>query len=311
MIDILHRSGPDPTAGAPTGTRRRLVGVVCAATAVAASCAGLLVATTGTATAATTADISVSQRIAGASASGSTLDVVTVHNAGSATANSIEAVYLMKSSVRSYSVRSSTSTPCQIEPAPPGYLSMVTCPLGSLASGHSVVDTLTYSGTAGAAFSVTASIGDGSPADPKFANNTSTISSYFGPRADLRLAGTLKAGTTAGTAVAVTSVRNHGPNSAAALQEIIEIKSTHVSTVRATASTPAASCQFVPAASGYDLAVACVTNSLATNALWTIKFTYTGTKGSALTAKSTVTANAPIDPVTSNNTQTLSTHLHS
>jgi Domain of unknown function DUF11 len=290
--------------------RRRLTGLVTAAVLVGAACTSAMFIGSSTASAASTADISVSQHISGGAASGSTIDAVTVHNAGAATANSIEAVYLVKSASKGYSVHSSTTTPCQIEPAPTGYLGMLTCPLGSLAKGHSVVDTLTWTGNAGVAFSVTASIGAGSPADPNFKNNTSTISSYFGPRADLRLSGTLTAGATAGTASAVTTVLDAGPNNAAALQEIIEIKATGLTAVHAAPSTPAASCQFIPAASGYNKAVSCVTNSLATGAKWVLKLTYTGAKGIALTTKSTVSANSPVDPVTGNNSQTLSTHLH-
>ncbi|MCW2495534.1 hypothetical protein, partial [Jatrophihabitans sp.] len=266
-----------PVAGGHA--RRRLTGLAAAAALVGAACASAVFIGSGTASAASTADISVSQHISGGTASGSTVDTVTVHNAGAATANSIEAVYLLKSASHGYTVRSSTSAACQIIPAPPGYLGMVTCPLGSLASGHSVVDTLTWTGTVGVAFSVTASIGDGSPTDPNYANNTSTISSYFGPRADLRISGTLTAGATAGTGSAVTTVVNAGPNSAAALQQIIEIKGS-ISAVHATASTPSASCQFIPAATGYNLAVSCVTNSLATGAKWVLTLAYTGTKGS-------------------------------
>jgi hypothetical protein len=288
--------------------RRRVAGLVTAAALVGAACASLTFIGTSTAAAAGTADIAVSQHISGGAASGQTVDAVTVHNHGAATANSIEAVYLLKSAVTSYTVHSSTTTPCQIEPAPVGYLGMITCPLGSLASGHSVVDTLTWTGKAGVAFSVTASIGAGSPADPNFKNNTSTVSSYFGPRADLRLSGTLAVGKTAGTASAVTTVLDAGPNNAAALQEIIEIKATGLSSIHATGS-PSSSCQFIPAASGYNKAVSCVTNSLATGAKWTLKLTYTGAKGAALTTKSTVSANSPADPVSANNSQTLSTHL--
>jgi hypothetical protein len=302
MINIFSDTDGHP--------RRRLTVLVTAAALAGAACVSAMFVGTSTASAGSTADISVSQHVSGGSASGSTVDTVTVHNAGSATANSIEAVYLLKSAATSYLVHSSTTTPCQIEPAPTGYLGLLTCPLGSLASGHSVVDTLTYTGKSGVAFSVTASIGAGSPVDPNFKNNTSTISTYFGPRADLRLSGTLTAGATAGTASAVTTVLNAGPNNASALQQIIEIKSTGYRSVHAT-STPSASCQFIPAASGYTRAVSCVTNSLATGAKWTLKLSYTGTSGGALTTKSTVTANSPVDPVTSNNTQTRATHYHS
>jgi hypothetical protein len=291
--------------------RRRLTSLAAAAALVGAACAGATFIGSSTATAASTADISVSQHITGGSVSGSTIDTVTVHNAGSVAANSIEAVYLLKSTTTLFTLLSSTTTPCQIEPAPTGYTLMATCPLGSLASGHSTVDTLTLGGNVGVAFSLTASIGAGSPTDPNFKNNTSTVSSYYGPRADLRLSGTLAAGTKAGTATAVTTVLNAGPNNAAALQEIIEIKATGLSAIHATASTPAASCQFIPAATGYNKAVSCVTNSLATGAKWSLTLAYTGTKGIALTVNSAISANSPADPVTSNNSQTLSTHLHS
>jgi hypothetical protein len=53
-----------------------------------------------------------------------------------------------------------------------------------------------------------------------------------------------------------------------------------------------------------------VTNSLARGAKWTLTLAYKGPKGAALTTKSIITANSPIDPVSANNSQTRSTHLH-
>jgi hypothetical protein len=108
----------------------------------------------------------------------------------------------------------------------------------------------------------------------------------------------------------VTTVVNRGPNTAKALQLIVEIKSTGWKGVTATA-TPLSSCQTIPPASGYDGAVSCVTDSLGTAAKWVLKFSYTGKKEAALTMKSTVSANTPADPVSTNNHLTKTTHMKS
>jgi hypothetical protein len=149
-------------------------------------------------------------------------------------------------------------------------------------------------------------VGELSPADPTWSNNTSTKSSYYGPRADLALAETAAPGTASGKAKAVSTVTNHGPNTANALQMIVEIKSSGYHSVAATGNI-STSCQFIPPATGYNRAVSCVTNSLGTGKQWIVTFNYTGTAGTSLTIKTSVSANSPPDPVTTNNSRTKST----
>jgi hypothetical protein len=287
---------------------RVLAGLLTTLALVTGAVAVTMLSASGAA-AASTADVSVSQRISGGTAAGATVDTVTVHNAGSATATGVNLALLLKSTSSSYSVHASRGT-CQLQPAPPGYLAMASCQLGSLASRHSVADTITWHGAQGKAFTSFASVGIASPADPKFGNNSSTVSSYFGPRADLRLTETAAAGKSAGTAKIVSTVVNRGPNTANALQLTAEIKSSGYKSVHAS-SNLSASCQFIPAANGYNRAVSCVTNTLATGKKWAVTFAYTGTKGGALTVKTSVSANGPIDPVTTNNSLTKSTKYKS
>ena len=102
-----------------------------------------------------------------------------MHNVGAAIAKGINLTLLLKTTSTSYTVHASRGT-CQLQPPPPGYLAMASCQLGSLAGRHSVTDTITWHGRHGKAFTSFASVGTSSPAEPKFGDNASTVSSYFG-----------------------------------------------------------------------------------------------------------------------------------
>ena len=77
----------------------------------------------------------------------------------------------------------------------------------------------------GAAFTRIVSVGEGAPGDPSFANNSSTLNSYFGDRADLALRQSATAGASAGKVTITDSTVNHGPWTANSLQNVIEINS--------------------------------------------------------------------------------------
>lgn len=289
--------------------RRALISVVSSVALLGAGAAALVLAGGGSASAVSTADLSLSQSISGSSTAGTTLVNVTVHNAGSSTATGVSLSVFLKSTSTTIGTHASFGT-CSFAPPPTGFLGFSTCSLGSIASGASVKETFTYSGNQGKAFSNFATVGLNGPADPNYKNNSSTISSWFGPRADLAISGTAGPGTTAGSGVASTTVVNHGPNTANALQLITEIKSTGIKGVTVSAS-PVSSCQIIPPASGYNMAVSCVTNALAIGQKWVLSYKYSGAKGAAITEVSHVTANNPIDPVTTNNSMTKTTTLHS
>ena len=291
----------------PNGHRRRhpLAARVAAAALVVAGSVTAVVVPSGAALAAATADLSVSQRISGGSVSGQTIDTVTVHNAGPATATNVNITSLLTTASSGLYIRSNTGT-CQLAPPPSGYTLLATCQMGSIASGHRVKEVFTLSGEAGVAFTNFVTVGAASPADPKWSNNAGTKSSWYGPRADLALTGTAKPGTTSGTAKVVSTVTNRGPSTANALQMIVEIKSPGYSSVLA-AGNLAGSCQFIPPASGYDQAVSCVVDALGSGKQWVETFAYTGTAGTSLIVDTSVSANNPTDPVSSNNSNTKST----
>jgi hypothetical protein len=288
--------------------KRSLVAAVSTGALVFSGAAALLVLTGASASAGpSNADVSVKQHISGGSSNGQTVDTLTIHNAGPSTANNVNLTMLQKSS-SNFILTSVNHGTCETEPPPSGYLGLSTCQFGALASGATVVETVKFTGQTGKAFSNYATVGVSSPVDLKLTNNSNTVSTYFGPRADLALSGTAKPGTKAGTAKAVTTVVNHGPNTATALQLIVEIKSTGWKGVSVSA-TPLSSCQTIPPASGYNGAVSCVTDSLGTGKKWVLTFSYTGKKGAALTMKTTTSANTPADPKLSNNKLSKSTTL--
>ena len=101
------------------------------------------------------------------------------------------------------------------------------------------------------------SVGEGGPGDPSLANNSSTIHSFFGSRADLSLAQSATAGASAGKVTVTDSIRNNGPWTANHLQQVLEIKSPTFKKVTASSNLPGASCLFIPPASGYNAAVSC------------------------------------------------------
>jgi Domain of unknown function DUF11 len=283
-----------------TTRKRALVTALAVATLVLAGSGGAVLVA-GSASAGSTADLAMSQSISGSSTSGHTVDTVTIHNKGSASASNVNLVTLLKSTSSHWSGFGSAGV-CEAFKAPSGYLGMVSCQVGTMKSGATVKEVLTWSGTAGTAFSVFATVSDFGPADPVASNNTSTISSYFGPRANLVLTNSAKTGTKAGTATVTSTVVNHGPNNASALQMVIEIKGAGYKSVHTSGT-----CQFIPAASGFAQAASCTLPSLKTGAKWTMTFSYTGTAGASLSVATTATAQSPSDPVTSNNSGTVST----
>jgi hypothetical protein len=282
-------------------------------TVVAATLAtsGFIVAVlaSGTAAAAGSADLSIRQTFSGGSTSGATLDTVRIHNGGSSTANNVNLAMFIKTTSAHLGISSSGGGVCELEPAPPGYtIAMATCQLPSIASTATEIDKITWAGTAGLAFTSTVNVGS-SIADPKLSNNISTASSWFGPRADLKLTQTATSGPAAGKAKIVSTVVNRGPSNANALQLTMEVNSPGYTSVIAT-SNITASCQFIPPATGYNRAVDCTTNSLHTAAKWVVTFAFTGHAGDSLKVKNKVSANNPPDPVTKNNTATSSTTYH-
>jgi hypothetical protein len=159
------------------------------------------------------------------------------------------------------------------------------------------------------AFTSTITVG-ASTVDPTSSNNISTASSWYGPRSDLKLTQSASVGATAGKATFVHTITNRGPNTANALQLIIEVKVTGSFGAGYTA-TPLSSCQTIPPASGFNHAFACTTNSLAPSAKWVLTGAYTGPAGGAVSVKTTVSANNPADPDTSNNSGTAATTFRS
>jgi hypothetical protein len=259
--------------------------------------------------AAGSADLSVRQAFSGSSTSGKTVDTVTIHNAGPDTATNINYSKFLATTSSAVTVTSNVGV-CEFMPPPSSAWKLFdACQVGSLAAGGNIVITVTWGGTAGVAFTSTVTVGS-SIVDPTSSNNISKASSWYGPRADLHLSQSGTIGSTAGKAKFVHTITNRGPNKANALQLIIEIKSSGSFSVGYSA-TPLSSCQTIPPATGFQHAVACTTNSLATGAKWTLTGTYTGPAGTAVSVKTTVSANNPADPVSRDNSGTAATTFHS
>jgi hypothetical protein len=264
---------------------------------------GLVVATSATAAivaapgagASGSPDLSIAQQISGSTQKGHTFDTFVVKNHGGATASSVnvELFFTTKSTWRnSYS----GSVRCEVMPAPKGYDDATGCQLtSSLAAGASVSFKADISGTAGAAFTSLAEVGD-FQGDSNYSNNTSTRATYFGPATDLAVAGSDQVGTTHGHATANITVVNRGPNDAQHLQVVSEL--TNAS--GAVAYGHGGSCQIVPAAAGYSLASSCVVDLLKTGANYKIRYDVTGTSGKVVKVVTTATSYGT-DPNSKNN----------
>jgi hypothetical protein len=262
----------------------------------------------GSARAAGSADLSVKQAFSGSSTSGKTVDTITIHNFGPDTATNINYSKFLATTSSVVTVTSNVGV-CEFMPPPSSDWKLFdACQVGTLAAGGNIVVTATWGGTAGVAFTSTVTVG-GSTVDPKNSNNISTASSWYGPRADLRLSQTASVGTTAGKAKFVHTIVNRGPNTAHALQLVIEVKVSGTFSAGYSA-TPLSSCQTIPPATGFNHAFACTTNTLATGAKWVLTGTYTGPAGGSVSVKATVSANSPADPVSSNNSGTVATTFH-
>jgi hypothetical protein len=292
----------------------RTLRIIAAATLVAGTLlAGVLDTSSAGASTTGAADLSLKQTPSNGTSSGSTIVNTVVHNAGPDTANGLDVTILVKTtSALGLGVTSNNpSMICQQQPAPPGWAFMFNCQAPSLAAGSNWTLTETYSGTAGAAFTAFQSVGEGSPGDPSLSNNSSTLKTYFGPAADLKLTQAVTPGTSSGTVTITDTARNLGPWTANTLQLVIEINSPGFSGVNASSSLPA-SCQFIAPDPGFNAAASCTTsNSLAPLRNWTVTFTYTGTPGGSLEQVGTVTANNPPDPNSANSSATTNTNYAS
>lgn len=257
-----------------------------------------------------TADLSVSQVVSNGTGSGNTTIVDHIHNEGPSTATEVVATALLKTSGGSVSYTTSNAT-CEQQPAPSGWTFMFTCQLASLKSGHTWIPKFSLTSSNGAPFTRFVSAGENGPGDPSLANNSSTLNSYFGSRADLSLSQKATAGSSAGKVTITNSIRNAGPWTANNLQQVIEINSPTFSGVGASSNLSGASCLFIPPASGFNAAVSCTIGSLDPGGLWKLTFDYTGGPGGSLVQDGTITAASPTDPVPGNNTATTTASYHS
>ncbi len=280
-----------------TSTRRRVAVLAAATIGVAAIGANLL--SSQAADASGRPDLKISQRISGSTKSGHTIDTITVRNHGSATASAVSIQLYANTNGPFGDTFTGGAGTCEVIPAPKGYDYGTACQFSaSIGAGKSASFIGDFSGTVGAKFTNLATVGD-LQGDPNYKDNQSTVTSWFGRRADLRVVGTAKPGTKKGHVTAVTTVVNRGPNNASHIQEVIEVK--HMASVVASGT---GTCQIVPPAAGYNLAFSCVRSGLNTGQAWKLTFDYRGgTSGQTATMKTMVSSFVK-DPNSKNNTMT-------
>jgi hypothetical protein len=266
----------------------------------------------GGAAAGTLNNLTVTQQVTDGAASGHTKVLVDVKNAGGAASTVVVTGLLTTTSGGAGFFESGGGWTCALQGPPTGWKYMYTCTVSSLAANSTSRLTLDLSGTAGAGFTNFVSVGERSPGETSIGDNTNTVNSYFGPRADLRVTQSVGATASAGHVIVTTRTTNRGPWTAHNLQLVVEVKAAGTLSASATSSTPSAACQVIPPASGYNLAFSCNMNgSLAPGATWTIVVNHHGPAGNAVQIVSTTTAISPSDPVPANNTATSNTHYHS
>jgi hypothetical protein len=293
------------------GRTRRLAAL---ATGMTLAATGAIALTGGSdAGASVTTDIAVSQSFSGSTTSGTTVDTVLIKNLGAANTSYVFLTFFLTTTSPTFTINATTGPSgehCAVMPSPAGTTLTATCQITSVAAHSTATLKFNMAGVAGTKFTSLATVGGYALSDPNFANNKSTASSWYGPRADLVSTSSVVATSTAGTATVKENVRNAGPNNANGLQMIIEIKSAGFSSVVATGNVAGGSCQFIPPSTGNNAAVACVISSLATGKTWTESLAFKGTKGTSLQVVTSATANNPTDPNTANNHNTRTTTYH-
>jgi hypothetical protein len=276
--------------------RTHLAALGTVATLAGMTTLALLVTATGSAQATSSPDLKVSQFISGSSQSGHTIDTFTIKNNGSGTASHVNMQMYTNTAGPFGDIFTSGPIVCEVMPAPAPYNYGTACQVsGTIAHGDSVKFKADLSGTAGAKFTNLATVGE-FQGDANVKDNQNTVTSWLGTRADLALAGTAKSGPKDGHLTAVTTVVNHGPNSASHLQEAVEVK--NVSAAHATGAS--GSCQVIAPATGYDFAFTCVKDALAAHRSWKITFDYSGTSGKTATMVTTISSLTK-DPNSNNN----------
>lgn len=256
------------------------------------------------------ADLAVSQVASDGSGSGHTKVTVSVKNlSANAAANPVVTMLLSTTSTGIGVVPVSSnlaSTQCPTQLAPAGWQVMYTCRSSTSIPGNGTWTlVLDLSGNVGKAFKQFASAGTSS-GETSMANNATTLSSYYGPAAELAVSQTTLVSFGSGKRTIRASTTNNGPSTANALQLVVEIKAPNFSTATASSNLPT-SCQFIPPASGFNAALSCVTNTVGPGVTWMVTFNNTGAPGTALRYVSQVTASNPADPITTNNSATTNT----
>jgi hypothetical protein len=267
---------------------------------------GLFLAGAGDANAAGSADLSVTQTITGSATSGHTGDTIAIHNAGPNDASTVSVVMLITTKSNSFSLFESGAS-CEFLPPPDGYQWMLTCQSPSLTNGSTLNIVSDLIGQAGVRFTMHVSVGENGPGDPNFGDNSSAVTSYFGPAADLAMTESHPTQTTPGQAQIVTNMKNNGPNDANSLQDLIEIRSSKFQSAGASSNISGASCTFVAPQPNFTTAISCTLGSLPAGVTWTMTITYHGGSGKDLNTTTTVSAASPADPALSNNTHKLQT----
>jgi hypothetical protein len=277
-------------------TRTRLAALGTAATLAGMTTLALLVTASGSAQASSQPDLKIKQFISGSSQSGHAFDTFTIKNNGSATASHVNMQMYTTTNSAFGDIFTSGPIVCEVMPVPAPYNYGTACQVtGTIAAGGSVKFKADFGGTAGVKFTNLATVGE-FQGDANVKDNSNTVSSWFGPRADLALAGTAKSGPKNGHLTAVTTVFNHGPNKASHLQEAVEVK--NVTGAHATGSS--GSCQTITPATGYDFAFTCVKDALDAHHAWKITFDYSGTSGKSATMVTTISSLTK-DPNSNNN----------
>jgi hypothetical protein len=254
-------------------------------------------------------NLTVKQQTAPSSTSGHTKVYVDVKNVGD-TASGVSVTGLLKTTSGAATIAASgIGWTCAPKKPPTGWQYKYICTVSSIAADTTSRLTLDLAGTVGAGFTNFVTVGEQLPGETTLNDNTDTIKSYFGPRADLRVIQSAGSTATTGHVIVTTRTTNRGPSTANALQLVIEVKASGPLSASFT-SKPSASCQTIPPATGYTAAFSCVLNSLAPGATWKIVADHQGPAGTAVQIVSKATANTPTDPVPRNNTATTNTTYH-
>jgi hypothetical protein len=252
-------------------------------------------------------DLVLTQATSSGSAAGTTTVTMSIRNGGTADARDVIFTSQEFGAGNIGFTRKATTqtTRCAGQPPPAGEARRGSCYVALIPVRTTFTMAWNFWGTTGGSFQDLVTVGS-SNSDANFADNTSTLSSYLGPAADVRVTQSALRGAAGEPRKIRTVLSDLGPWTAKSVVLRLDIKAPAFSDLAVSEGTLGICHSVRPPSVGYDHTVLCEAAGIPSGSSWLITSTIAGTAGTSLEVRATVSA-SPSDPVPGNNTVTTTT----